>query len=133
MLDLVHNPHKLEVERKEAYEYRKKFYPTQGGYMGQGSGSVGSSSYQPSYTPSYQSSSGGDAGKVYTPYSSDPIDSGMGSSSTTTNKWGPENLNASSTQQIGGSTYNITNNNNINYNYGSNITAISSEGSVPTF
>lgn len=53
--------------------------------------------------------------------------------STTTNKWGPENLNASSTQQIGGSTYNITNNNNINYNYGSNITAISSEGSVPTF
>ena len=33
--------------------------------------------------------------------------------------------------------YNITNNNNINYNYGSNITAISSDGhaggSVPTF
>ena len=38
--------------------------------------------------------------------------------------WGPEG---------GGSTFNITNNNNINYNYGSNITAISSEGNVPTF
>ena len=45
ILELVHNPHKLEIERKEAYEYRKKFYPTQGGYMGQGSGSVGSSTY----------------------------------------------------------------------------------------
>jgi len=37
--------------------------------------------------------------------------------------------------QPAGSTYNITNNNNINYNYGSNITAISSDGGgpVPTF
>jgi hypothetical protein len=25
--DLIHNPHKLEVERNEALEYRKKFYP----------------------------------------------------------------------------------------------------------
>ena len=51
-------------------------------------------------------------------------------------KWGPEGASQTtnrSTSNIGGSTYNITNNNNINYNYGSNITAISSEGSVPTF
>jgi hypothetical protein len=32
-----------------------------------------------------------------------------------------------------GSTFNVTNNNNINYNYGSNITAISNDGPVPTF
>lgn len=59
-------------------------------------------------------------------------------------KWGTGGpTTASSTSNLvsppapsqAGSTYNITNNNNINYNYGSNITAISSEGagSVPTF
>lgn len=55
-------------------------------------------------------------------------------------KWGAGGPETSSTSNVvssgqGGSTYNITNNNNINYNYGSNITAISSDGSgsVPTF
>jgi hypothetical protein len=61
---------------------------------------------------------------VYSPYEnvdSNPAGSSGGGSKPT---WGPDG---------GGSTFNITNNNNINYNYGSNITAISSEGSVPTF
>lgn len=54
-------------------------------------------------------------------------------------KWGADGggtgASAASSGPAGGSTYNITNNNNINYNYGSNITAISSDtsGPVPTF
>lgn len=55
-------------------------------------------------------------------------------------KWGAGGATSSSSNVMSsagqpGSTYNITNNNNINYNYGSNITAISSDGggSVPTF
>ena len=68
---------------------------------------------------------------------------GTGSSFNTNSapRWGPSSSNEkavtnqqTSTTQVGGSTYNITNNNNINYNYGANITAISSDsGSVPTF
>lgn len=26
-MDLIHNQHKLEIERKAALEYRQKFYP----------------------------------------------------------------------------------------------------------
>jgi hypothetical protein len=40
---------------------------------------------------------------------------------------------SSTTQHVGGSTFNITNNNNINVNYGSNITSFGSEATVPTF
>jgi hypothetical protein len=42
VMDLLQNPHKLEVERAEALEYRKKFYPSSG-YAGSGAGSVSSS------------------------------------------------------------------------------------------
>jgi len=98
LLDLIHNPHKLEIERQAAVEYRNKFYPSSSGYAGSGAGSVGSSSYNNNPTSA--------GAKTYSPYGND--------SQT-------------------GSTYNITNNNNINVNYGSNITALSSEGNVPTF
>lgn len=120
MLDLLHNKHKLDIEREQALEYRQKFYPSSGGYAGSGAGSVGSHTYGGG---GY--SGGGGASKTYSPYSQ----ADSGTPSTTLNSkggsWGPPKPE--------GSTYNITNNNNINYNYGSNITAISSEGSVPTF
>ena len=94
--DLIHNPHKLEIERHEALEYRKKFYPTSNSFAGTGAGSFGSATYKPS---NFSGNNPSDV-KVYSPYVE-----GTPSSST----------------------YNITNNNNINYNYGSNITAISSD------
>lgn len=55
-----------------------------------------------------------------------------GGASTT---WGAGGANTSLSSGATGGTYNITNNNNINYNYGSNVTAISSasDGPVPTF
>jgi len=141
-----------------AHEYRQKFYPSQGGsFIGSGAGSIGSSSYPGGGGGGgYSGGSGGYSGgagagyqggntstglKTYSPYSADndkpvtAISSSGGFGGGT--KWGSsgaEPANAmSSTSNIGGSTFNITNNNNINYNYGSNITAISSEGSVPTF
>lgn len=40
VMDLMHNRHKLEMEREQAQEYRKKFYSTsQGGFSGAGGGS----------------------------------------------------------------------------------------------
>ena len=121
MLDLLHNKHKLDIERQAALEYRQKFYPTAGGYAGSGAGSIGSQSYGGGGGGGYsQPSSGGS--KTYSPYEN--ADSGTLNTRSTGNTWGPSKE---------GSTFNITNNNNINYNYGSNITAISSEGSVPTF
>ena len=71
VLDLLQNPHKLEVERIEALEYRKKFYPASG-YLGSGAGSVGSSGmggggYTPTALPSNYGGSN-DASKVYRPY-----------------------------------------------------------------
>jgi len=105
ILDLLHNPHKLETERKSAAEYRHKFYPSSG-YVGSGGGSIGSSSY----TPSRQEGT-----KTYQPYSSSDVPASSSS--------------IASPSEQPGSTYNITNNNNINYNYGSNITAIQSENS----
>lgn len=88
--------------------------------------------------------------RVYSPYN--PADDPVLKAPTTGGiKWGAGGASQSATSstplgtsmgasgigssQPGGSTYNITNNNNINYNYGSNITAISSDGGgpVPTF
>ena len=94
----------MEVERQAAKEYREKFYPMSGVYKGSGAGSIGSDSYG--------GGQGYSGAKTFTPYSSS---------------------SSNQVQSYGGSTYNITNNNNINYNYGSNITAISSDGQVPTF
>ena len=82
--------------------------------------------------------------RVYAPYKGGGDTNQPEASSATLNsapvRWGtqdPPNNNptqqTSNTTSVGGSTYNITNNNNINYNYGANITAISSEGNVPTF
>ena len=79
--------------------------------------------------------------KVYSPYNAadDPV---LKVPTSGALKWGASgSAGPSATSNVvsstgqGGSTFNITNNNNINYNYGSNITAISSDGtgSVPTF
>ena len=81
---------------------------------------------------------------MYNPYSagsqSDTPSSNINQSSKPeVPRWGPTPAATSSSEAqqsttVAGSTFNITNNNNINYNYGSNITAISSDsGSVPTF
>jgi hypothetical protein len=92
--------------------------------MGSGAGSVGSSSYGGG-GGGYSQPSEGVGSKIYSPYQNSDAGEGLNlNSKSTGNAWGP---------QKEGSTFNITNNNNINYNYGSNITAISSEGSVPTF
>lgn len=152
-MDLMHNRHKLEMEREQAQEYRKKFYSSgAGGFQGAGGGSFSNSGGAPgysvpsSYTPSSYNAPGGSGStgdgvsRVYTPYNpnEDPVLKVSGSSSGL--KWGASGPESSSSSNVvssgqGGSTYNITNNNNINYNYGSNITAISSDGSgsVPTF
>jgi hypothetical protein len=43
-MDLIHNSHKLDVERKAALEYRLKFYPGgSSGFTGAGLSSVSSS------------------------------------------------------------------------------------------
>lgn len=143
------------MEREQAQEYRKKFYSgVQGGFQGAGGGSFSNAGDSHGYSVPSSSSSytgpgdtgisgGGGAGvtKVYSPYNAadDPVlkvpTSGGGL------KWGTSQGQPSTTSNVvsstgqGGSTFNITNNNNINYNYGSNITAISSDGagSVPTF
>lgn len=40
VMDLMHNRHKLEAEREQATEYRKKFYSgAAGGFQGAGGGS----------------------------------------------------------------------------------------------
>ena len=156
-MDLMHNRHKLEQEREQAQEYRKKFYSHgQGGFQGAGGGSFsnagdGHGYGVPSYTPSSYTApassgpqpAGDGVSRVYTPYnpSEDPV---LKVPTSGALKWGAggpaessgaSGLVSSATSGQGGSTYNITNNNNINYNYGSNITAISSDGngSVPTF
>ena len=124
-----------------------------GGFTGQGVGATSSAQYnQGSGSGSYSmGSSGGYGGgssnttssaggvKTYTPYSADADKPPQAISSSGGfgggMKWGPDTgaSGNSQTSNIGGSTFNITNNNHINYNYGSNITAIYSEGSVPTF
>ena len=66
---------------------------------------------------------------------------GSGSLNTAAPRWGNQSsdpaaastMQTSNTTSIGSSTFNITNNNNINYNYGDNVTAIGSDGKVPTF
>lgn len=123
------------MERDAALEYRKKFYPTSGSYNGAGAGSVGSSSYSGGYSGPIASSSDSAKGgvKVYAPYQEGVNQNPPSYSSSSLNTggnstWGPSNSNPTPP-----ATYNITNNNNINYNYGSNITAISNDGPVPTF
>ena len=135
VMDLMHNRHKLEIERDQAQEYRKKFYSSMsGGFSGAGGGSYSNadaghgysvpSSYQPSsYTaPSGGSSSmagggggggGGDGvSKVYSPYnaSDDPV---LKVPTSGALKWGAagSTSNVMSSTGAGGSTYNITNNN----------------------
>ena len=171
--DLMHNRHKLEQEREQAQEYRKKFYSNmQGGFSGAGGGSFSNageghgygvpsysqSSYNPNNASGAPSMGGGqqpaDAGdgvsRVYSPYNpaDDPvlktptaggIKWGAGGATQSAASSAPLGTSAGASgigsSQPAGSTYNITNNNNINYNYGSNITAISSDGGgpVPTF
>ena len=131
MQDLLQNQHKLDIERNAALEYRKKFYPTSGGYNGSGAGSIGSSSYSGGYSGPIASSSDSAKGvQVYSPYQGGGSQQSQSSSINTggNSTWGPSSSNTSQP-----ATYNITNNNNINYNYGSNITAISNDGPVPTF
>ena len=42
-MDLIHNQHKLDVERKAALEYRQKFYPGgSSGFTGAGVSSMSS-------------------------------------------------------------------------------------------
>lgn len=85
-MDLMHNRHKLELEREQAQEYRKKFYSgAAGGFQGAGGGSFSNAgdkahgySVPSSYsTPSQYSApagggsqpTGGDGvSRVYTPY-----------------------------------------------------------------
>lgn len=150
-MDLMHNRHKLEAERDQATEYRKKFYSgAAGGFQGAGGGSFSNAgdshgySVPSSYTPasSYNAPTssappqraGDGVSKVYSPYNpaDDPV---LKVPTRGAMKWGADGPSSMSSTGQSGSTYNITNNNNINYNYGSNITAISSEGggSVPTF
>ena len=44
-MDLIHNQHKLEIERKAALEYRQKFYPGgSSGFTGAGVSSVSNQS-----------------------------------------------------------------------------------------
>mgnify|MGYP006090346425 CR=1 FL=1 len=66
--------------------------------------------------------------KVYKPYTA--VVDGTGGAGAPPSTYNPSSISSAGSNA---QTYNITNNNNINYNYGSNITAISSEGSVPTF
>ncbi len=45
IMDLIHNQHKLEIERKAALEYRQKFYPGgSSGFTGAGVSSVSNQS-----------------------------------------------------------------------------------------
>ena len=129
VMDLMHNRHKLEIERDQAQEYRKKFYSSMsGGFSGAGGGSYSNadaghgysvpSSYQPSsYTgPSAGSSMAGAGGdgvsKVYSPYNAadDPV---LKVPTSGALKWGAggSTSNVMSSTGAGGSTYNITNNN----------------------
>lgn len=130
-MDLIHNQHKLDVERKAAQEYRQKFYP--GGSSGFSGAGVSSVSNQ---SNSNQQSSGYSAPTSMSYQPQAPISYGGSEPSSTIIQskppvWGADTIISSN---LGGATFNITNNNNINNNYGSSITAISSDNtSVPTF
>jgi len=149
-MDLMHNRQKLEAERDQATEYRKKFYSGAGGggFQGAGGGSFSNAGAGHGYTvpsayaPTPSAYSGPSSStqpkmadgvsKVYSPYNpaDDPV---LKVPTKGALKWGAGGPTSSSSNATGSG--GIASNSNTSYNYGSNITAMSSDGggTVPTF